>query len=1100
MIPRSVSLALASVAFVLAALLPVSAVAAEPAPAWKLSLISLSTNFTPGSSEKDEYMLTATNVGGAPTSGEITLSDTLPEGLTPTAADGFSLVPPKPSCGIVDQTATCTTLGSLPPGHRLEVRIEVDVASLPEGTTLPNTAEVGGGGAAPVQASTMTTISANPASFGFLAGTAGLTAPLTDFDGSPATQAGSHPYQFTVDAGFPTDEPGNFESLTGAGHLRDFNLELPRGMIGNPAALPTRCTEAQLVSQENPGCPKSSQVGTITVLTILGAGIPLFYVHPLYNMVPPPGAPAAFSFDAVGAGIFPHIIADVRSDSDFGLSVSVTDVLALNYHPVFGTEAQLWSDASSSSHDSVRGICIKTGDTCPADEPQTEAFFNLPTDCLGQPNVTRAGATSWEEPEVEHEASYESADLSGNPTTVSGCNQLSYEPTITSTPTTNLAESPSGLDFHLHQPQDFSLDGLATAVAKDITVTLPEGMTLNPAAADGIEGCDAEQIGLSTPIGQSPAHFSKEPPSCPQASKLGTLEVRTPVLAQYNAEEKVERDPETGKPIPDPLFGSVYLAEPFENPFDSLLAIYLTVEDEETGIFAKVPGEITADPNTGQLVTTFSESPQLPLEDVDVHLYGGARAPLITPPVCGNHTTTTTISPWSSPEVPDAHPTDSFETNTSPSGGQCATSLGAAPNNPAFSAGTIDPVAGAYSPFVMKLTREDASQRLVGVKATLPPGLIGKLAGLAKCSEAQIAQAKSREAPNQGKAELAAPSCPASSEVGTVDVSAGAGPTPLYVKAHAYMAGPYKGAPLSLAIITPAVAGPFDLGAVVTRVALNLDSVKAQIHATSDPFPTILEGIPLDVRGAFLKLDRPDFTLNPTSCDPMAIDAAASTIPGQIASLRSPFQVGGCSGLGFKPKLAMRLKGGVKRGAHPAFQAIYKPRPGDANVKGIVVRLPRSAFLDQAHIRTICTRVQFAADACPPGAQYGSITAWTPLLEEPLQGPVYLRSSDNKLPDLVFDLHGVVDIEVATRIDSVKGGIRASIESAPDAPLTKVVLNMQGQKKGLIVNSRNICKGKNRADVKLDGQNGKIYDSKPKLRAKCGKKGRKRGGKPGHRR
>jgi hypothetical protein len=1081
------SLYLASVAVVFAAFFPVTSGAAEPAPAWKLNLISTPTNFSPGSSDANEYILTATNVGAAPTTGEITLSANLPVGLTP-AATSSGL-----SCNIIAQTVTCTTSAPLSPSSGLGVGIEVEVASLPNGSVLTSSAEVEGGGAASIQETATTTIDSSPAGFGFLAGNAGLIAPLTDLDGSPVTQAGSHPYQFIVDVGFPSERPGNFDSLTGAGHLQDFILDLPRGMIGNPAVLPTRCTEAQLISQGTPGCPESSQVGTIAVLSNLG-GLPFTYYHPLYSMVPPPGAPAAFSFDAVGAGIFPHIIADVRSDSDFGLSAGVSDILALNYHSVFGTQAQLWSDASSSSHDSVRGNCIKSGDTCPADEPQTEAFFNLPTDCPGQPSVTRASATSWEEPDVVKEASYESADLSGNPTTVSGCNQLAYEPTITSTPTTNLAESPSGLDFHLHQPQDFGLDGLATAVAKDITVTLPEGMTLNPAAADGIEGCDAEQIGLSTPIGQSPAHFSKEPPSCPQASKLGRLEVRTPVLAQYNAEEKVERDPETGKPIPDPLFGSVYLAEPFDNPFDSLLAIYLTVEDEQAGIFAKVPGEITADPNTGQLVTTFSESPQLPLEDVDVHFYAGARAPLITPPLCSNHTTTTTMRPWSTPEVPDAHPSDSFETNASPSGGQCATSLGAAPNNPAFNAGTIDPQAGAYSPFVMKLTREDASQRLVGVEATLPPGLIGKLAGLAKCPEAQIAAAKAREVVNQGAVELASPSCPASSEVGTVDVSAGAGPTPLYVKAHAYMAGPYKGAPLSLAIITPAVAGPFDLGAVVTRVALELNPRNAQIHAVSDPIPTILEGIPLDVRGAFIKLDRPGFTLNPTSCDPMAIDALANTIPGQSASLRSPFQVGGCSGLGFKPKLLMRLKGGTKRGAHPAFQATYTPRPGDANVKNLVVRLPRSAFLDQGHIRTICTRVQFAADACPAGAQYGAITAWTPLLEEPLQGPVYLRSSDNKLPDLVFDLHGVVDIEVATRIDSVKGGIRASIESAPDAPLTKVVLNMQGQKKGLIVNSRNICVGKNRADVKLDGQNGKIYDSKPKLKAKCGKKGRKKGG------
>jgi len=244
-----------------------------------------------------------------------------------------------------------------------------------------------------------------------------------------------------------------------------------------------------------------------------------------------------------------------------------------------------------------------------------------------------------------------------------------------------------------------------------------------------------------------------------------------------------------------------------------------------------------------------------------------------------------------------------------------------------------------------------------------------------------------------------------------------------------------------------------------------------------------------------LNLSRPDFTLNPTSCDPMKILGGASTTAGQVASLANPFQVGGCSSLGFKPKLDLRLKGGTKRGGHPALIATYKPRPGDANTKGLVVRLPRSAFLDQAHIRTICTRVQFAAKACPKGAQYGSIKAWTPLLDEPLEGPVWLRSSNHKLPDLVFDLHGIIDVEVATRIDSVNGGIRASIESAPDAPLSKVVLNMQGAKKGLIVNSRNLCGGANKADVELEGQNGKAYEFKPKLKAKCGKSGHRKHGK-----
>jgi uncharacterized repeat protein (TIGR01451 family) len=1071
-------------------LIPSAEATAAPAkPAWQMSATTLPTNFAPGS--KGEYQMVATNVGGAPTNGMINFSDTLPEGVHPL---GGSLGDSDPaslggSCEISGQTVSCTAPGPINPGRRVEVAIEVEVADPPAAASVLNEASIGGGEAASASTSTQTTISDSPATFGFLPGLDGFSAPLSEADGAAATQAGSHPHQLTVNFGFPTELRGG---PVPAGHPRDISTDLPPGEIINPSATPVLCTEAELFSLGDPGCPDASQIGIATVMTR-----PAIVSTPLYNMVPPTGAPASFGFEADGVGVFVHVIGYVRSDGDFGLSGAGNDLLALPGNPIFGGQLQLWGDPSSASHNQVRGHCQSVGGSCPV-EPRDTALLTMAGRCTGQPSITKGHADSWEESGFFREASYASADLAGTPVSLSGCNQLQFEPSFEAKPTTNLAESPTGLEVDLHQPQDFDLEGLSTAALKDVTVTLPQGMTLNPAAADGIEGCSSEQIGLRTAIGESPIHLSKDPAGCPSASKLGTVEVTTPALARHDAENKLELDPETGEPIPEPLHGSIYLAKPFDNPFDSLLAVYLTVEDTQTGIVAKFAGEVSPDPVSGQLVTSFTEAPELPLEDVNVHLFGGSRAPFISPPLCGTHTTTATLTPWTSPEGADVHESDSFQTSALPGGGNCPTSPGQAPNSPSFSAGTIAPQAGAYSPFVLKLNREDGSQRLSGVDTTLAPGLIGKLAGVGKCSEAQIAAAKGREAPNQGAAEQASPSCPASSEVGTVDVSAGAGPAPLHVGAKAYLAGPYKGAPLSLLVITPAVAGPFDLGTVVLRVALYVNSQNAQIHAVSDPFPTVLEGIPLDIRGAALKMNRPNFTLNPTSCDPMAISGNASTQAGGLAALHSPFQVGGCSALGFKPKLALRLKGGTKRGGHPAFQATYTPRPGDANIKGLVVRLPRSAFLDQAHIRTICTRVQFAAKACPKGSQYGYIKAWTPLLEEPLQGPVYLRSSDHNLPDLVFDLHGVIDVEVATRIDSVHGGIRASIESAPDAPLSKVLLTMQGQKKGLIINSRNLCGGVNRADVELTGQNGKVADSKPELKASCGKRGHKRHGKGGH--
>lgn len=374
--------------------------------------------------------------------------------------------------------------------------------------------------------------------------------------------------------------------------------------------------------------------------------------------------------------------------------------------------------------------------------------------------------------------------------------------------------------------------------------------------------------------------------------------------------------------------------------------------------------------------------------------------------------------------------------------------------------------------------------------ATLPPGVVGKLAGLAKCSDAQIAAAASK----RGRAELASPSCPQSSLIGHTLAGAGVGSQLTYVPGSLYLAGPYNGDPLSVVAIVPAVAGPFDVGTVVVRVALTLNPVTAEVEVDgshSDPLPHILQGIVLKVRDIRVFADRPQFTLNPTSCAP---SKARATIFGSNLNVFSSaddvpvarsdrFQAAGCAGLAFKPALAMRLKGGTHRGDHPAFRATVTPRPGDANFAKAIVTLPRSAFLDQSHIKTICTRVQYAAKACPPGAIYGHAKAWSPLLDETVEGPVYLRSSNHKLPDLVAALHGIVDVDVVGRIDSHKGGIRGNFETIPDVPVSRFILDMRGGNKGLIVNSRNLCAHKSRAKAELTGQNGRRYEFGPVLRA-----------------
>jgi hypothetical protein len=1097
------------------------------APAWKISAIPLPTNFSPGAVGTTDtgpmYSITATNVGAAPAKAAnpespITLSATLPPGIVPgevpTLEDGD---PGSPDfvCATAGQEVTCTTPGPLQSGKWLGAWIPVTVTAAPG--LLSAEVSISGGGAPEARTTAPTRVDPAPAPFDFLSAPLGLSAPLTGSDGSPMTQAGSHPYQLTVDLGFSVAKTGNGE-LAGSGHLHDQVTELPPGLVGNPAATPELCSEAQLASATH--CPLATQVGTITATTSFGSG-PTYFIAPLYNMVPPPGAPAELAFDPVGVGIFTHLIASVRSDGDYGISTTVSDFLARPLNPVLGAVAQIWGDPSAASHDRVRGSCGHPTDAtelCPVQQKQKTPFLTMPSACSG-PSTTGAQADTWEEPGTFKEAQYESADLAGNPTGVSGCNQLRFEPSISSQPTTNLVDSPSGLDFDLKQPQTFDLKTLSTAALKDATVTLPAGMAVNPSQGDGLGACSAEQIGLSTAVGETPIHFDTNSASCPDAAKLGTLEVKSPLLSQYVSEHrtvvdpntgkpitveeatKLRRNPETGNPIPDPLNGSVYLAKPFENPFGSLLAIYLVIDDAKTGIVAKLAGKVEPDPVTGQLRTRFEENPQLPLEDVKLHLFGGARGSLITPSTCGAYATTSELTPWSTPEGLDATPEDSFETTTAPDGGACSSAESQAPNKPVFTAGTIAPAAGAYSPFVLKLSREDGSQRLAGIDATLPPGLSGKLAGIVTCSEAQIAAAKAREKPNQGVLEQQSPSCPASSEVGTVDVGAGAGPTPLHVQGHAYLAGPYKGAPLSLAIITPAVAGPFDLGAVVVRTALYVNPETAQIHAVSDPLPQILDGIPLDVRSIALRMGRPQFTLNPTSCDPMAIGGSATSSLGQSAALTSPFQVGGCASLPFKPKLSLKLKGGTKRASHPKLIATLKAKPGEAGIASTSVQLPRSAFLDQAHIRTVCTRVQFAANACPEGSIYGEATATTPLLDYPLSGNVYLRSSNNKLPDLVVALKGPasqpIEIDLDGRTDSVKGALRNSFEAVPDAPVSSFRLELFGGKRGLVINSRDLCKHAYKALVVMEGQNGKSYDTTPLVSSDCGK-GQRKGRHHGH--
>jgi hypothetical protein len=1056
-----------------------AAAAQDPHPAWSLEMATTVTNLLPEHSANEQsgpaYEIFATNVGSAPTSGTYTITTELPPGATVSAArepylgyGKFEQVGGQTApCQVSGQIVTCSTNGVTPVGLDAYVYVSIDVSAV-EGEELEATTTVEGGGGGSVTKTLRSKVSETPADFGITSSSSGLFGGTFNIDGTVATQAGSHPGAYES-VSLDVNRRFNSRGSTQIPGLRDVRVDLPRGMVVNPQAA-EKCTEAQLefLGGGGPACPAGSVVGVISVMSSNG-GLFGLGPYPLYNMVPPAGAPAEFGFSFL-QGIYTHIEGLVRTGGDYGLSAVTNDIPTVI--PISGFKVELWGDTSSELYDEVRGRCVEFKGTCPAENQQTMPFVSLPSSC-GGPLTTRAAVNSWVEPEVFSRGSFESADANGNPVGVEGCNRLEFAPSIEAKASTTLADSPTGLDFNLKVPQTPGTEAPSSANVKDVKVTLPPGMVVNPSAGDGLSGCSSAQIEINGP----------EAARCPDASKIGTAEIDTPLLEA-------------------PLSGQVYLAQPFDNQFHSLLAVYIAVNDPRTGVVLKLPGEVRPDPVTGQLTAVFKENPELPFNELKVSFFNGARASLTSPSTCGIKTTNATITPWSTPEGADVPSSDSFTTTTAPGGGDCPSSETQLPNQLSFDAGTIAPQAGAYSPFVLKASRPDGSQRITAIETSLPAGLTGKLAGIPYCSEAQIAAAAARSNSGEGAIEKANPSCPAASEVGTVDVAGGSGPNPLHVQGRVYLAGPYKGAPLSFAVITPALAGPFDLGTVVTRVALQIDPETAKIRAVSDPLPTILAGIPLDIRSVALSLDRKGFTLNPTSCDPMKVAGLIAMNGGGASSVESPFQVGSCSALAFKPKLAITLKGATKRGGHPALTAIATQAPGQANIGSVSVTLPHSAFLDQAHIRTVCTRVQFAAgkvpgEGCPPGSVYGKASVITPLLDQPLSGPVFLRSSSHELPDLVVALHGQLDVVVDGTVDSVKGRLRNTFEAVPDAPFSKFVLQMQGGKKGLVVNSTDLCRSTNRAVLKWRGQNGKELASQPVVNNSCGK-ARKRDHKKKH--
>jgi hypothetical protein len=1029
--PGLVAIALCAVVALAAA----PAASAQGVPQWTLVASSNPTNFAPGD-HADQLILTAVDSGGASAEGAvtpITITATLPaSGLILAPAGVIGSVGGFPSGAAMScqttPTISCTTTEAVIPGEALEMVLNVEVAADAAGVLSAEVAIAGGGATA--TATSTTTVSSTPAGPGI--------APGSSLSARSTSQAGAHPTLTTAFslATKALDSP--------AGTAKNVSLDLPPGVV----AAADSFAQCPLAGVGTASCPAGSTVGRAFVTTQVaggGSGREDFSL-PIYDVVPEPGEAAAFAFDVPGSS-------PTRLD--------------LGVVPTGGYHLRL----VSSEHDEAAPLlaAVLTLWGVPADvsgEGPRRALLTNPTSCGAEILTTTLSLDSPSEPDVSTSA------LNSLPP-ATGCDLLDFDPSITVRPDTAAADSPTGLLAELRLPQSEDPDGLAEAQLKKAVVSLPPGLVLDPSLANGLQACSLAQIGISA-LGVPDA----EAPSCPEASKLGSAEVDTPL-------------------VDHPLPGSIYLARQGENPFDSLFAAYLVIDDPVTGVLVKLAGKIEPDRQSGQLTVSFDQSPQLPMEAVKLHVTGAAGAPFATPATCGTKTTTSELTPWSAPEGAAAAPSDAFQISQGAGGSACVESEAWEPNTPGFEAGTTSTTAGSYSPFFLRLRREDGSQRFKALDVTLPKGLIGKLAGIPYCTEAQIAAAEA----SSGSAEQQGPSCPAASELGTITVASGAGPTPLIAHGHAYLAGPYKGAPLSIVTITPALGGPFDLGTAVDRVATYIDPETAQIRNVTEAIPEILDGVPLDIRSIAISLDRPGFMLNPTSCKPMAFSGSVTSPAGAGASLSVPFQAEGCRRLGFRPHFSLRLKGGTKRADLPSLRAtLTMPKGAYSNVAGVVVSLPHSEFTEQGHLKEICTRVQFAAGAgngeeCPKSSIYGHVELTTPLLDKPLRGPVFERSSNHVLPDLVMSLRGQIDLAEDGKIDSDKmGGIRTTFDVVPDAPFSKLRLVMEGGRKGLLVNSENLCSKPQRARILMVAQNGKRLIERPLIASDC-KKHRA----PGHR-
>jgi hypothetical protein len=1068
-----------------------NAYAAAPGPGWTIDSLATASTFKSetnpqclaSSSQEtpicDAYRLTATNAGERATNGSnVRLRDVIAPGLTVQRIalrwSGFpeieGLCDEFNSCGqsadlnnlfskfglplctsaavsdstVVECNFATGEIGFEPiePNDTLIMTIYVTVEGAPR--TVASDASVTGGGATEVTTGHVSNpIDQAGPSFGASLFTSFASTPAGGLD----VQAGDHPYQYTTTIGlnneFRIDPTGTLRA-TSVRDVKDIVIDLPLGFLGSAQATPT-CTLAHLSTQKS--CPANTQVGQLVTEPEGSTQVN----GPIYNLQPEEGVAAQFGFiDALKSG---HVISAylVPTPSGYVLRAVVRELPQVPLTHVittfFGNPAAKQEELSKRKGNEGAGIT-------------PIAMFTNPTDCSGDAAAANLHMDSWQNPgrtsgdgipDLSDSDWVSTSSVPGSSfqnRAVVGCNLLTFSPTLSVQPEVNTADSPTGLAVKLHVAQSEDPGTVATPPLKKAVVTLPPGLTVNPSSANGLGACSPAQIALDSPSA----------PNCPDFSKIGTVRLTTPLLSNV-------------------LGGTVYLATPNENPFGSLLAAYIVVDDPVTGIVIKVPGKLELSTD-GQITATFDDSPQFPFTDLELRFFGGARGDLATPENCASYSTTSTLTPWSAPDSGfGATPSDGFAISSG-----CVSGFA-----PTLKAGTANPLAGAYSPFTLSFGRSDADQEISGLSVSLPPGLLAKIAGVPLCPDAALAQAASRS----GAAEQASPSCPAASQVGSVQALAGPGPSPFVASGKVFLTGPYKGAPYGLAVVVPALAGPFDLGNVVVRQALQVSPSDAHVTDISDPFPTVLQasgadghgnGFPLRLREVKVSIDRPNFTFNPTSCESKAINASATSTGGAVASLSAHFQAGGCGALSFKPTFAASTQAKTSKAGGAALRVKVTSASGQANIAKVRVSLPKQLPSRLTTLQKACMDAVFNANpvTCPAASVVGTARAITPVLANPLTGPAYLVSHGGAaFPDLVIVLQGEGIVLYLDGNTAIKKGITTSTFNAvPDAPVSSFELTLpEGPHSVLAANlpaksKGSMCGQRLVMPTSLTGQNG----------------------------